>query len=111
PHVSGRSVAPALRGTPLSDEPAFAESLVPLVHYGWSDLRSVRDGRWKYILAPRAELYDLDRDPGQLVNPAEREPPPPPAPRGRALGPGVGGPSSGCGRNRQRPGQLQLPRW
>jgi choline-sulfatase len=74
PHVSGRSVAPALRGDPLPDEPAFAESLVPLIHYGWSDLRSVRDGRWKYILAPRAELYDLDRDPGELVNLADREP-------------------------------------
>src|SRR5207247_2326486 len=65
-----------LRGTTLADEPAFAESLVPLIHYGWSDLRSVRDGRWKYILAPRAELYDLDRDPGELANLVEREPAP-----------------------------------
>src|SRR5262249_31740637 len=70
----GRSVAAALRGNPIADEPAFAESLVPLIHYGWSDLRSVRDGRWKYILAPRAELYDLNRDPGELVNLVEREP-------------------------------------
>ena len=74
PVVSGRSVAPALRGTALADEPAFAESLVPLIHYGWSDLRSVRDGRWKYILAPRPELYDLDRDPGELANLVDREP-------------------------------------
>ena len=37
----------------IDDEPAFAESLTPRIHYGWSDLRSVRDGRWKYILAPR----------------------------------------------------------
>jgi len=68
-HVSsGRSLAPPLRGEQLTDEPAFAESLVPLLHYGWSDLRSVRDGRWKYILAPRPELYDLDSDPGELRN-------------------------------------------
>jgi len=65
---SGRSLAPALRGEQLPDEPAFAESLVPLLHYGWSDLRSVRDGRWKYILAPRAELYDLEADPGERRN-------------------------------------------
>lgn len=65
---SGRSLGPALRGGKLSDEPAFAESLVPLLHYGWSDLRSVRDGRWKYILAPRPELYDLGADPGELRN-------------------------------------------
>ena len=66
--VSGRSLGPALRGGQVVDEPAFAESLVPLLHYGWSDLRSVRDGRWKYILAPRPELYDLDADPGELRN-------------------------------------------
>ena len=65
---SGRSLAPSLRGEQLPQEPAFAESLVPLLHYGWSDLRSVRDGRWKYILAPRPELYDLDADPGELRN-------------------------------------------
>ena len=74
PPSSGRSFAPALRGGAVSDEPSFAESLVPLLHYGWSDLRAVRDGRWKYILAPRPELYDLDRDPGELRNLVEGEP-------------------------------------
>ena len=73
--MSGRSLAAALKtGTPPSDDASFAESLVPLLHYGWSDLRSVRDGRWKYILAPRQELYDLDRDPGELRNLADTEP-------------------------------------
>jgi choline-sulfatase len=74
PATSGRSVAPAFRGGPLADEPSFAESLVPLVHYGWSDLRTVRDGRWKYILAPRPELYDLDRDPREVSNLVDAEP-------------------------------------
>ena len=74
PHVSGRSLKPALGGARIDEEPAFAESLVPLIHYGWSDLRAVRDGRWKYILAPRPELYVLDRDPGELQNLADREP-------------------------------------
>jgi arylsulfatase A-like enzyme len=74
PNVSGRSLAPALRGIPIDDQPTFAESLVPLIHYGWSDLRAVRDGRWKYILAPRPELYDLAQDPGELHNLIEREP-------------------------------------
>jgi choline-sulfatase len=74
PPNSGRSLRAALAGERLEEEPAFAESLVPLVHYGWSDLRVVRDGRWKYILAPRAELYDLARDPGELQNLADAEP-------------------------------------
>jgi choline-sulfatase len=74
PPVSGRSLAPALRAERIAEEPSFAESLLPLVHFGWSDLRTVRDGRWKYILAPRPELYDLDRDPGETQNLADAEP-------------------------------------
>ncbi len=74
PHVSGRSLKAALNGAAIDEEPAFAESLVPLIHYGWSDLRTVRDGRWKYILAPRPELYDLSRDPGELTNLVDRDP-------------------------------------
>jgi choline-sulfatase len=68
PAASGRSLAAALGGAALDDEPSFAESLVPLVHYGWSDLRALRIGRWKYILAPRPELYDLESDPGERHN-------------------------------------------
>jgi tetratricopeptide (TPR) repeat protein len=74
PTVSGRSLVPALRGETLEDEATFAESLVPLVHYGWSDLRALRLGSWKYILAPRPELYDLERDPGERQNRIADEP-------------------------------------
>ena len=74
PHGSGRSLKPAFGGARIDEQPTFAESLVPLIHYGWSDLRAVRDGRWKYILAPRPELYDLARDPGELENLVDREP-------------------------------------
>jgi tetratricopeptide (TPR) repeat protein len=73
--LEGRSAAAALRGSALAtDAPVFAESLVPLIHYGWSDLRSIRDGRWKYILAPRPELYDLSADPGERTNLADAQP-------------------------------------
>ena len=64
--ITGRSLAPALRGGPAAPEPVtYAETLVPLLHFGWSDLRVVREGRWKYIQAPRPELYDLQSDPGE----------------------------------------------
>ncbi len=72
--VSGVSLAPALRGEPYQNEPvAYAESLVPLLHFGWSDLRSVRRGKWKYIQAPRPELYDLEADPMEIRNLADSE--------------------------------------
>ena len=47
---------------------------MPLVHYGWSDLRALRLGSWKYILAPRPELYDLEHDPGERQNLIEQQP-------------------------------------
>lgn len=74
--IAGRSLAPLLRGivATISDAPAFAESLTPRIHYGWSDLRSIRDGRWKFILAPKPELYDLAHDPGERRNVIEEEP-------------------------------------
>ncbi|MBI3491327.1 MAG: sulfatase-like hydrolase/transferase [Acidobacteria bacterium] len=74
--LAGRSLASMARGGPatLHEEPSFAESLTPRIHYGWSDLRSIRDGRWKFILAPKPELYDLARDPDERNNLANAEP-------------------------------------
>jgi arylsulfatase A-like enzyme/Flp pilus assembly protein TadD len=73
--LSGRSLAAALRG---EAEPAeattYAETLVPLLQFGWSDLRVVREGRFKYILAPRPELYDLREDPGERHDLAREQP-------------------------------------
>jgi len=74
--LAGRSLASMARaaGPALDDAPAFAESLTPRIHYGWSDLRSIRDGRWKFILAPKPELYDLANDPAEARNLALDEP-------------------------------------
>lgn len=79
--LSGRSLAPALRGgAEPPPAPVYAESLVARLRFGWSDLRVVRDGRWKYIRAPRPELYDLADDPGETRNVLDDE-----RPRARAL--------------------------
>lgn len=72
---AGVSLAPALRsGTAPPVRPQYGESLVPLLHFGWSDLRVIRDGRWKYVLAPRPELYDLAMDPDEQHNLAVEQP-------------------------------------
>jgi hypothetical protein len=40
----------------------------PLTAYGWSPLEGMFDGRFKLIVAPRPELYDLAADPGETRN-------------------------------------------
>ena len=46
----------------------YSESLYPRIHLGWSELRSLADARHHYIDAPRAELYDMTRDPREKKN-------------------------------------------
>jgi arylsulfatase A-like enzyme/Tfp pilus assembly protein PilF len=60
--VQGVSLMPLARGARLGLI-AHSESWYPRYHYGWSELRSVQDGRFKLIHAPRPELYDLQSDP------------------------------------------------
>ncbi|TDI12879.1 MAG: tetratricopeptide repeat protein, partial [Acidobacteria bacterium] len=72
--AAGRSLLPALQGE--EDEPpaVFLESWAPRLDYGWSELTAIRDARWKYIRAPRPELYDLQADPLELTDLAAAEP-------------------------------------
>jgi tetratricopeptide (TPR) repeat protein len=42
---------------------SYAETYYPRFHYGWSELFSVTTMRWRFVRAPRPELYDLLRDP------------------------------------------------
>ena len=65
----GESLLPLLQGRSRTDVPlSLAESWYPRLHFGWSELRSARVGEWKYIAAPRPELYDLRRDRGETRN-------------------------------------------
>ena len=50
----------------------YAESFFPRTHFGWSELRSLVDGRWHYIEAPRPELFDLAADPAEKIEPRGR---------------------------------------
>jgi len=69
PSVQGRSLVPSFFGARApADRLVYAETFYPRYHYGWSDLRSVQDRRFKLILAPVPELYDLERDPAEARN-------------------------------------------
>jgi arylsulfatase A-like enzyme/predicted Zn-dependent protease len=67
PHA--RSLVSLLEGrTEAPPGPAYSETLLPKFYMNWAPLRSLRDGRYKLIDAPRPELYDLATDPGESRN-------------------------------------------
>jgi arylsulfatase A-like enzyme/Tfp pilus assembly protein PilF len=67
PHA--RSLVPLLEGRSNGPPPpAYSETLLPKFYMNWAPLRSLRDGRYKLIDAPRPELYDLVTDPGESHN-------------------------------------------
>jgi tetratricopeptide (TPR) repeat protein len=68
-NLRGRSLKPLLDGTGrLQDRTVYSEALYARYHFGWSELIALTDGRYHYIRAPREELYDLQRDPGEQEN-------------------------------------------
>jgi arylsulfatase A-like enzyme len=61
--VQGASLMPAFAGKSVQTAYSYEETLYPKMNMGWSELRGIRTARWKYVRAPRPELYDLVQDP------------------------------------------------
>ncbi len=68
PSVQGRNLHPLLTNKQVHEAALYSESYVPQLHFGWSPLKSIRLGRYKYIEAPKPELYDLVEDAGEVTN-------------------------------------------
>lgn len=69
PGLEGRSLVPLMTGTHADlNLDAYSESLYAFNHYGWSEIKALRSGRFKYIATTKPELYDLERDPGEQTN-------------------------------------------
>ena len=68
-NLRGRSLARLLGGkAELGERLVYSESLFARYHFGWSELESLTDGRYRYIAALQEELYDLERDPHEHNN-------------------------------------------
>ena len=67
--VQGKSLLPLILDENLKQERfAYSETYYPRYHFGWSELKSLQNSRYKYIQAPRPELYDIVNDPNELTN-------------------------------------------
>jgi len=67
--VQGRSLLAALGVKKEENSRSlYAETFLPRLHFNWSELRSVETDHYQFINAPKPELYDLSKDPGEIVN-------------------------------------------
>ena len=65
----GVSLRAALAGTAsAAGHPVYSETFYPRYHLGWSELFAATDGRYRYVRAPRPELFDLTSDKAELRN-------------------------------------------
>ena len=72
--LDGQSLVSVLRGTARRDvPPSYAETFYGKFHHGWSELYSLRVPEWKFIDAPRPELYDLRTDKAELGSVIDRQ--------------------------------------
>jgi Flp pilus assembly protein TadD len=72
--ASGGDLRPWIAGAREATPPAYLETLAPHLDFRWSPLYGLRSARWKYVRAPRPELYDLAADPGETENRFEASP-------------------------------------
>ena len=70
----GRDLGPALRGQAVALRPLPLETWLPYDAFRWLPLTGVTDGRWKWIRARAARLYDLAADPQEANDSAQSAP-------------------------------------
>lgn len=70
--VQGKSLLASIRGADLhaseSDRSVYGETFLPRLHFNWSELRAAENTKYHFIDAPKPELYDVGKDPGELHN-------------------------------------------
>jgi choline-sulfatase len=68
--VEGQSLVSLANGKKERDRETYIETFYPRENYGWSELVGIVSGDWKYIRAPKPELYNLRTDPAETRNEA-----------------------------------------
>ncbi len=69
PTADGQSLRPIIEGRASEAvPPIYVETFMPQLNMNWAPLRGLRDERWKYVEAPKPELYDLTADPAESRN-------------------------------------------
>ncbi len=75
-NCKGRDLSPFLgeNASPFDESPVYTETYVPYLTFGWSPMEAIIGQGWKYIEAPRPELYEFSSDPKELTNRVNDQP-------------------------------------
>ena len=71
--ADGIDLTPALSGREPPDRDLYAETFAPLLDFGWSPLRAIRSSGYKFIAAPKPELFQVTSDPEETRNLAQSD--------------------------------------
>lgn len=66
--LQGKSLVPLIKKKTSKGFDSYAETYFPLLSNGWSPLKALSTEKYKFIKAPKPELYDLQDDPHELKN-------------------------------------------
>jgi arylsulfatase A-like enzyme/cytochrome c-type biogenesis protein CcmH/NrfG len=70
--VQGKSLLARVRGgdgqAVEHERTVYGETFLPRIHFNWSELRASENTRYHFIDAPKPELYDVAKDPGETHN-------------------------------------------
>jgi arylsulfatase A-like enzyme/tetratricopeptide (TPR) repeat protein len=66
--TDGTSLRASLEGKAPSGSFVYSETFYPRYHFGWSELFAVTESRYRYVRAPRPELFDVAEDPREATN-------------------------------------------
>jgi arylsulfatase A-like enzyme/Flp pilus assembly protein TadD len=68
PRSDGVALQAAIAGAEEPPKVAYMETLATRLEYGWSPVYGLRTPEFKYLRAPRPELYAVGKDPKELRN-------------------------------------------
>lgn len=66
--IQGESLLPYIERRKRDDLSSYIETFYPRENYGWAELVGLIAADWKYIRAPKEELYNLRSDPKEEKN-------------------------------------------
>jgi arylsulfatase A-like enzyme len=66
--IDGVSLVGLMQDKKFQTLESYSESFAPAIDFGWSPLACLQNAQFKYIHAPKPELYNLESDPSETKN-------------------------------------------